>query len=173
MSSRDTDIGTDLAVRRSSTWVLLIVALLLAGTAGLAAWHAHHPEALPTVARTVSANTPVDEPVYIGMATGVPGRSLTLSGVKVHTTSNTDVSVTPLLCRSGRIEATTDPAAFCSDLIDPEGETLEPDDSIILQVLSDVPAVAVIDRVRVGFREGFQWGTLPIGAEAVVRVLAR
>jgi hypothetical protein len=165
--------SSDLAVRRTPVWRLLGGLLLVIGLIAFLAWQANHPTALPTENRTVSANTPVEEPVYVGVASGIPGRTLHLSGVKVHTTSNTDVSVTPLLCRNGRIEATTDPAAFCDDLINPEGQDFGPGDSIVLQVLSSVPALAVIDPVRLGFRENFQWGTFPTGAGAVVQVLAR
>ena len=165
--------STDLAVRRTPVWRLLGALVLAVGLIGFLAWQANHPTELPTETRTVSANTPVEEPVYVGVAAGVPGRTLHLSGVKIHTTSNTDVSVTPLLCRDGRIEATTDPAAFCADLVNPEGQAFGPTDSIVLQVLSAVPAVAVIDPVRLGFRENLQWGTFPTGAGAVVQVLAR
>ena len=143
--------STDLAVRRTPVWRLLGALVLAVGLIGFLAWQANHP----------------------GVAAGVPGRTLHLSGVKIHTTSNTDVSVTPLLCRDGRIEATTDPAAFCADLVNPEGQAFGPTDSIVLQVLSAVPAVAVIDPVRLGFRENLQWGTFPTGAGAVVQVLAR
>lgn len=165
--------GTDLTVTRRPVWGLLSGLGLVVAAVALAIWHANHPTPLPTSTDTVSANTPVNEPVYVGMANGIDGRTLHLSGVKVNTTSNTDVSVTPLLCRDGRIEATTDPSAFCGDLVNPEGQSLGPGDSIIVQVISDVPAVAVIDPVRLGFREDIQWGTLPTGASAVVRVLAR
>jgi len=164
---------TDLAVRRHRRWGLVSVLVVLLGALGLAVWHAHHPVPLPTETRTVSASTPVDEPVYVGVANGVQGRTLNLSGVKVHTTSNTDVNVTPLLCRNGRLEATTDPEAFCADLINPKGQTFGSTDSIVLQVSSPEPAIAVVDPVRLGFRESLQWGTFPTGAGAVIRVLPR
>lgn len=163
----------ELAVPRSRLGVLIGGVLLLAGAIALAVWHAQHPAPLPVEDRTVSASTPVGSPVYVGVAGGIASRTLHLSGVKVHTTSNTMVDVTPLLCRDGRIEATTDPDAFCSALINPEGQALDADDSIVLRVSSDEPAIAVIDPVRLGFRDGLQWGTLPTGAGAVVRVLAR
>lgn len=162
-----------LTVRRTRWSRAALGGIFAVGTLGLVVWHVNHPDALPTDDRVVSASTPVDEPVYVGVARGVQDRTLHLSGVKVHATSNTDVSITPLLCRGGRIEATTDPAAFCTDLVNPEGEAFGVDDSIVLQLTSDQPAVAVIDRVRLGFREGLQWGTAPTGSSAVVRVLAR
>ncbi len=164
---------SDLTLRKTRVRGRLGAAILLVGTISLVAWHANHPEPLPTSAQSISVSTPVDEAIYIGVANGIEDRVLHLSGVKVQTTSNTDVSVTPLLCRGGRIEATTDPAAFCSELLNPEGQELRAGDSVVLQVLSDEPAVAVIEPVRLGFREQFQWGTFPTGASAVVRVLAR
>jgi hypothetical protein len=163
----------ELAVPGSRLAALVAGVILLVGAIALAVWHAQHPAPLPVEDRTVSASTPVGEPVYVGVADGIGSRTLQLSGVKVSTTSNTMVDVVPLLCRDGRIEATTDPDAFCAALVNPEGQTLEADDSIVLRVSSDEPAIAVIDPVRLGFRDGLQWGTLPTGAGAVVRVLAR
>lgn len=165
--------GSDLTLRRTRARGLVVGLIVLVGTVSLAVWHAHHPAPLPTTTGTVSVSTPVDEAVYVGVANGIEGRRLQLSGVKVHTTSNTDVSVTPLLCLDGRIEATTDPAAFCRDLVNPEGQQLGSEDSVVLQVVSDEPAVAVIDPVRLGFRESLQWGTFPTGVGALVQVLAR
>lgn len=163
----------DLGLQRSRAWSLLAAAVFIVGAGALVVWSAHHPDPLPTEERTVSASTPVDEPIYLGVANGFNGRTLELSGVKVHATSNTDISITPLLCRDGRIEATTEPESFCSALVNPEGQTLRAEDSIVLQVTSDEPAIAVIDPVRLGFRDGLRWGTFPTGADAVVRVLTR
>ncbi len=168
-----TSTDTDLTVRRTRRWIVIGWVVIAAGAVGLAAWYVQHPEPLPTASRTVNATTPVAAPVYIGMANGIEDRTLHLSGVKVLTTSNTDLDVVPLLCRAGRIEATSDPTSFCSELVDPEGQAFGPQDSIVLEVTSDVPAVAVIDPVRLGFRDGLQWGTFPTGADAIVRVLAR
>jgi hypothetical protein len=162
-----------LDVGRSRTWGLVCGIVVLVAAGALAVWHAQHPAPLPLDDRTVSATTPVDEPVYLGVAGAPAGRTLHLSGVKVRTTSNTDVTVTPLLCRGGRIEVTTEPDLYCSDLVNPEGTTLGASDSIVLMVASDEPAIAVVDPVRLGFREGLQWGTLPTGTGAVVRVIAR
>ncbi|MDE0775413.1 MAG: hypothetical protein OSB43_03940 [Nocardioides sp.] len=164
---------TDLAVRRRRGWGIVSVLIAVLGAVGLIVWYAQHPTPLPTEDRTVAASTPVGEPVYVGVANGLEGRTLNLSGVKVHTTSNTDVSVTPLLCRDGRLEATTDPTAFCDDLVNPEGQSFDASDSIVLKVVSPEPAIAVVDPVRLGFREGLQAGTFPTGAGAIVRVLSR
>ena len=167
-------MGTDLAIRRSPKVALVSGVLVLVAALMLVAWNANNPQPLPTSNQQIPASTPVGAAIYVGVFQGGSGftRSLHLSGVKVHTTSNTAVQVTPLLCLGGAIGVTTDPEAYCDDLINPEGQVFTSDDSIILEVTSDEPAVAVIDPVRLGFREHFQWGTMPAGAGAVVRVVA-
>jgi len=150
----------------------VVVAVLLAG---LAVWHVNSPGGLPTSTAAINASTTAGRSVYIGVfAAGSEfDRTLHLSGVKVHTTANTEVDVVPHLCRGGSLAVTTEPGAFCDDLVNPEGETFEAGDSIVLEVSSDLTAIAVIDRVRLGFREGLQWGTREAGAPAIVRVQAR
>ena len=164
-----------LEVRRRPGAALVAGLLVLAVVLGFLVWYAHSPRPLPTSDRTITASIPVGKKLYVGVVSDVTGfdRTLSLSGVKVHTTSNTEVVVTPLLCRGGTVEVTTDPEPFCDDLVDPEGETFGPGDDIVLEVSSAEPAIAVIDRVRLGFREGLQWGTLAAGAPTVVRVLSR
>lgn len=170
-----TATGTSLEVSGRPRLALAGGLLVLAAALTLALVRAVNPSGLPVSDLAVNASTPVGQPVYVGMfyADAEFGRTLDLSGVKVHTTSNTDVSVTPLLCRGGTVGVTTEPESFCAALTNPEGETFSAGDSILVQITSDVPALAVIDRVRLGFREGFQWGTLPAGSPAVVRILAR
>lgn len=152
-----------------------LAALVVAAVVGIAIWYANTPARLPVTDRSVSVSTPVDQPVYFGVFAPSDefGRTLTLSGVKVHTTSNTEVQVVPLLCRGGTVGVTSDPETFCADLVNPEGKTFGPGDDLILEVTSAEPAVAVIDRVELGFREGLRWGTHEAGAPSVVRVLAR
>lgn len=164
---------TDLAVSRNPRALLLSGLSVLAVAVALSVWHATSPRALPTTSELVAASTPIGAPVYVGVFHGGAGfdRTLELSGVKVHTTSNTQVAVTPLLCRDGAIAVTTDPAAFCSELIDPAGQPLTAADSIVLEVSGEQAAVAVVDPVRLAFREGLQWATLPAGAGAVVSIL--
>ena len=149
-----------------------VVAVLLLA---LTVWYVNNPSPLPTSQATVNASTVAGRPVYLGVfAAGKEfERSLRLSGVKVHTTANTGVEVVPYLCRGGSLAVTTDPAAFCTELINPEGQPFEPGDSIVLEVSSDETAIAVIDRVRLGFREGLQWGTREAGSPAIVRIQAR
>ncbi|MGA8257049.1 MAG: hypothetical protein WB767_10790 [Nocardioides sp.] len=167
--------GTNLELIRRPRVALLGGVVVLTGALILLLVRTAHPGELPVSDRTVNASTPISQPVYVGVfsAGAEFARTLDLSGVKVHTTSNTEVSVTPLLCKAGTVGVTTDPDAFCAELVNPEGQAFTSGDSIVLQVTSDEAAIAVIDRVRLGFREGFQWGTLPAGQSAIVRVLAR
>ena len=150
----------------------IVVAVLLVA---LAVWYVNSPSTLPTSNATVNASTTAGRPVYIGVfaATKEFERTLHLSGVKVRTTANTRVDVVPHLCRNGSLAVTTEPAAFCGELLNPEGQKFEPGDSIVLEVSSDETAIAVIDRVRLGFREGLQWGTREAGSPAIVRIQAR
>ncbi len=164
---------SSLAVRSSPRLVPVLSVLVVLAVFGVGSWYANHPRALPTSSEAVQASTPTGEPVYLGVFASSDRftRTIHLSGVKVHTTSNTEVSVVPLLCREGTVGVTSEPSAFCAEVINPEGATFGPGDALLLQVTSDEPAVAVIDRIRIGFREGLQWGTEPAGSPSVVRVL--
>ena len=150
----------------------IVFALLLAA---LVVWYVNSPSALPTSNATVNASTVAGRPVYLGVfaATDEFARTLHLSGVKVRTTANTNVEVVPYLCRDGSLAVTTDPDAFCGELVNPEGETFAPGDTIVLEVSGEETAIAVIDRVRLGFREGIQWGTREAGSTALVNIQAR
>lgn len=160
--------------RRPRTGFLLwlLVATVVALIAG---WVVTHPAELPVSDETIRASTPVGQPVYIGVfaPTVEFGRTLHLSGVKVHTTSNVEVTVTPLLCKGGTIGATSEPETFCTALVNPEGANVGAGDDIVLEVTSDVPAIAVIDRIRLGYREGLQTATQEAGASAIVTIVSR
>lgn len=164
-----------LQVERRPRWRLAVWAAVAVAVVAVVVWYVNSPEELPTSDTTISASTPVDQPVYVGVFAPDANfvRTLHLSGVKVHTTSNTEVSVVPLLCRGGTIGVTTEPETFCDDLVDPEGQTFRAGDDIVLEISSAEPAIAVVDRVRLGYRDGLQWGTHEAGAGVVVRVLAR
>lgn len=153
----------------------VVLAAVLVVLAGLVTWYVNHPRALPTTDRTINAATVTGRPVYVGVF--VPpadfDRTLEVSGVKVHVTANTRLTVVPHLCRGGSVAVTTDPGPFCPELVDPEGERFGAGDSIVLEVSADEAAIAVVDRVRLGFREGLQWGTEEAGAPAIVTVQAR
>jgi len=156
---------------------LAAVVWMLVGLVGVVAlmWFSRSPTELPVSEETVSVSTPVGQPVYVGVFAppGDFGRTLHLSGVKVHTTANTEVTVVPLLCRGGTIGVTTQPETFCSELLDPEGQRFGAGDEIVLKITSADPAIAVIERVRLGYREGIQSATQEAGAETIVRVLGR
>ncbi|MDO9496070.1 MAG: hypothetical protein Q7J48_10240 [Nocardioides sp.] len=164
-----------LQVERRPRWRPAVWALVAAAVLAVTVWYVNSPNALPTSDRMISASTPVDQPVYVGVFAPESdfGRTLHLSGVKVHTTSNTEVSVVPMLCRGGTIGVTTEPKSFCAELVNPEGETFRAGDDIVLEISSAESAIAVIDRVRIGYRDGLQWGTHEAGAGVVVRILAR
>jgi hypothetical protein len=166
------DTGLAVGLRRRAK--LMIVLAIAAVLAALVTWYVNSPSDLPHSDATVNAATTAGRPVYVGMFAGDRGfdRTLQVSGVKVHTTANTPVEVVPYLCRDGALSVTTDPEPFCDELVNPEGQTFGPGDSIVLEVSSDETAIAVIDRVRIGFREGLQWGTLEAGASAIVSIQA-
>lgn len=153
---------------------------ILIGLAGLAllvgwlVWYAMTPEKLPTSAKTISADGVVDTPLYVGMFAAADDfdRTLRISGVKVHTTTSAELSVTPLLCRRGTVGVTTRPEQFCADLVDPEGERLVGGDSIVLKIESAEAAVAVIEQVRIAYREDIRWDTQPAGADKAIVTIA-
>jgi hypothetical protein len=169
-----TDDPEALRVQRHPAFAWALAGLVAVASLGGGAWFVTHPEPLPTSDAMVHATTPVGQPVYVGMFTPDDfDRTLRLSGVKVHTTSSVDVDVQPLLCRSGTIGVTTDPASFCADLVDPEGESFGPGDSIVVVVTAQAPGAAVVDRVRLGYREALQADTQEAGQTAIVTILDR
>ncbi len=159
--------------QRSKLWRVVAVVLAMALAAAWLAWYLLTPEDLPVSEQEVMATGVAGTPVYVGMYR-VPedaDRTIHVSGVKLHTTANTEVEVEPLLCRGGAIGNTTEPEVFCEDLVDPAGEELGPGDSIVIEVTADQAAVAVVDRIRIGFREGVVSGTKPAGvARAIVHI---
>ena len=58
---------------------------------------------------------------------------------------------------------------FVQYVLDPEGQRLVTGDSIVLRIRADEPTIAVIDRIRLGYREDLRAATLAAGyAKAVV-----
>jgi hypothetical protein len=152
----------------------LVLALVLALT--WLVWYAMTPERLAVSRKVVNANGVVGTPLYVGMfaAPADFGRTLRVSGVKVHTTSDVKLKVTPLLCRRGTVGVTTQPDQFCADLVDPSGQRLVSGDSIVVRVEAGEPALAVIDRVRIAYREDIRWDTQPAGnQQAIVTIAGR
>ncbi|KRB73346.1 hypothetical protein ASE01_21720 [Nocardioides sp. Root190] len=137
-------------------------------------WYAMTPEDLPTSDKTVSASGVAGTPLYVGMFTAPDdfGRTLRISGVKVAATTNTDLTITPVLCRRGNVGVTTEPEQFCSDLVDPEGARMVGGDSIMLKIESAEPAVAVIERIRIAFREDVRWDTRAAGHDQAIITMA-
>ena len=155
--------------RVASYAVALLVLLAVIG------WVSTHPTALATSNTTVRAETPVGEPVYVGVF-GTPAdfdRTLHLAGVHVFATSTAEVTIVPHVCHGGSVNVTTTPESFCSELGPTEGATLESGDAIVLEVVGDVPGVVEIDRIRIAYRDGVQWATQDAGARSQVSVLAR
>ena len=166
---------SELQVRRRPRAGLVVKVLLALVVVAFVVWFTTSPADLPVSEAEVTASTPVNTPVYLGVFAPAADfdRELHLSGVKVHTTANTELTVTPLLCVGGTVGVTTEPERFCPELVDPEGRTLREGDSVVLEVTGALAAIAVIDRVRLGFRDGLQWGTLEAGSGAIVRILGR
>ncbi len=161
---------------RSRFWRITALSTALALVVGWLVWYALTPEKLATSDKAVNASGVAGTPLYVGMyaTTRDFGRTLRISGVKVHTTASTDLTVTPLLCRRGTVGVTTDPDQFCRDLLNPEGERLVGGDSIIVKIESATSALAVIDQVRIAYREDIRWDTQPAGSkQAIVMIAAR
>jgi hypothetical protein len=155
---------------RIAAYVVLLLAML-----AVIGWVSTHPKALATSTAQVQAATPVGQPVYVGVF-GAPadfGRNLHVSGVRVFATSTADVTITPHVCHGGSVSVTTTPASFCRELGPTEDASLEAGDAIVLEVVGDAPGVVEIDRIRIAYRDGLQWGTQDAGAPAQVSILAR
>jgi hypothetical protein len=138
-------------------------------------WYVNSPSELPVTTTEVVDTGVVGTPLYIGMfnAPSSFDRTLHVSGVKVHTTADADLEVTPLLCRSGNVTITTDAELFCQDVVDPAGKSFRNGDAILVKVDTEQPVVAVIDRISIGFREDIRWGTSEAGIRrASVRFFA-
>jgi len=155
---------------RVATYVLLLLVLL-----AVVGWVSTHPKALATSDATVRAETPVAQPVYVGVF-GAPadfGRTLHVAGVRVFATSDAEVTIVPHLCHGGSVHVTITPETFCTELGPTECATLRAGDEILLEVVGDAPGTVRIDRVRVAYREGMQWATQDAGARSEVSILAR
>jgi hypothetical protein len=156
-------------------WRITTYAVVLAVLVAVVGWVSTHPDELPTSDTTVQAESPVGQPVYVGVF-GAPAdfdRTLHLSGVRVFATSSADVTIVPHVCHGGSVNVTTTPDSFCRELGPTEGASLESGDEIVLEVVGDVPTVVDIDRVRIAYRDGLQWATQDAGAPSLVSILAR
>ncbi len=161
---------------QSKTWRIAMISVAVLMLIGWFAWYATTPEELPTDSKTMSASGVVGTPLYVGMFSAPDdfGRTLRISGVRVHATTSADMDVTPVLCRRGTVGVTTQPQQFCAELVNPEGARMVGGDSIVLKIVSEEPVVAVIDRIRVAYREDVRWDTQPAGhQQAIVTVTGR
>ena len=164
-----------LEVRRRARTPLAAWTVAVAAVVGVTFWYANSPQELPATDAPVTASTPTGSKLYVGVFTpGADfGRTLHVSGVKVAVTADAPVDVRPLLCVGGAFRTTTDPEAFCDELVTPDGRTLTGRDAVVLEVSSDHPGTIDIATVRVGYRDGVQWATQPAGAPAEITVLER
>lgn len=161
---------------QSKGWRIAMISVAVLMLVGWFAWYATTPEKLPTDDKTMSGSGVVDTPLYVGMFSAPDdfGRTLRISGVQVHATTSADLDITPLLCRRGTVGVTTQPEQFCADLVNPEGARMVGGDSIVLKIVSKVAVVAVIDQIRVAYREDVRWDTQPAGhQQAIVAVTGR
>ena len=156
-------------------WRITTYTVMLAVLLGVVGWVSTHPDPLATADKPVQAETPVGQPVYVGVfaAPADFDRALHLAGVHVFATSSAAVTIVPHVCHGGSVNVTTIPDSFCRELGPTEDARFESGDAIVLEVVSDVPAVVAIDRIRVAYRDGLQWATQDAGEPAVVSVLAR
>ena len=165
-----------LAVRQSRrAWRITLYVVLLAVLVAVIGWVSTHPKALATTDETVQAETPVAEPVFVGVF-GTPAdfdRTLRISGVRVFATATADVTIVPHVCHGGSINVTSTPESFCAEFGPTEGATLGSGDEIVLEVVGDVPAVVEVDRIRIAYRDALQWATQDAGARARISILAR
>lgn len=163
-----------LTLRKRSRWLVRLVWLLVVAIAAAAVGYVTtHPEELPTTDGVVTASSPAGRPVYIGVfaAPADFGRSIKISGIKVFATAPGPVTITPHLCRSGSVGVSTDPEPFCVKIVPTEGATMNPGDEIVLEIVGEVPGQIAVDRIRVAYRDNFQWATQRAGLPAVVTIL--
>jgi hypothetical protein len=156
-------------------WRITAYAAALAVLLVVIGWVSTHPKSLATTGTTVQAETPVGEPVFVGVF-GTPAdfdRNLHLAGVHVFATSAADVTIIPHVCHGGSVNVTTTPETFCGTFGATEDATLASGDEIVLEVVGDAPTVVDIDRVRIAYRDGLQWATQDAGARSKVSILSR
>ena len=156
-------------------WRITTYAVALLVLLAVIGWVSTHPEVLATTDTTVRAETPVGEPVFVGVfATPADfDRSLHVAGVHVFASSTADVTIVPHVCHGGSVNVTTTPESFCVELGPTEDAALESGDSIVLEIVGEVPTVVEIDRVRIAYRDGMQWATQDAGSRSQVSILAR
>jgi len=137
-----------------------------------------HPAELPTGGSPVTTSTPVTVPIYIGvLGPDVDGgRTLHLSDVTVPITEDPGTAkAAAFVCRGGSIGQTSDPAAFCEEIVEARGATLRlgGGDQLIISVESHTVGPVRLDPLQVTYRQGLQFATQPTGPRISVEVLSR
>ena len=119
------------------------------------------------------ASAPVGESVYVGVyaPTVDSRRTIRVREVAVTTEGELPVEVRSLVCEGGAINVTSDPATFCTRLVDAEGATVSPGDVLVLELSSSLPGEVLVDRVRLSYRDGLQWATQEVGPQVEVTFL--
>lgn len=164
----------DLRLRRAR-WSRLLWLALAVVVIAVAAWYATHPTPLPTTAATVTASTPVGEPVYVGVLapTAEEDRTLVVRGFDVDATGDVPVDLQAKICRGGAIAVTSEPETFCTSLVNAVGTSIGPGDVLVLEISSTSAGEVELGRVHVTYREGLQWGSSEAGPPVTVTFLSR
>lgn len=148
-------------------WWLIPVAVI-----GLlfVAWWMTHPGDL-RAGRDVSGPTPVDQAVNVGIEAPA-GRTLHISSVKVDWDGKPKgASADAYVCKGGALGFTPNPKPFCASVEKAKGATLNTDkDQLFIAIEASEAQTLKVDDIRVGFREGLQWGTRSMGPKIEVTV---
>ncbi len=149
--------------------------VLIVVVGAVAAWYATHPGPLPTTTTTVTASTPVGVPVFVGVLTPTEesGRTVVVRGLDVDPVTDLAVSVDWKVCKGGALAVTSEPETFCTSLVDAEGASVGPGDTLVLEIYGDTAGEVDLGRVRVTYREGLQWGSHETGPPVTVTFLSR
>ena len=159
----DARTSRDLQVSRTRRGLVLLWLVAIVVVVAFVAWYVTHPRALPTPDDPLEVSAPLGERVYVGVydPAADDDRTLHLSEVSVDVEGEAVVAVQ--VCRGGAVSETTEPETFCSSLDEAASATIEPGDSLVLEILEDQAGEATIGPVQVSFREGVQWDTQPVG----------
>lgn len=137
-----------------------------------AVWYATHPSPLPREG-AVAAQTPAGVPVVLGVLTA-PGRELQIRSVAWDAGAlGEGDELTALVCRGGAVSATRELEPFCTDVVPAAGATLRATDQLVLEVVALRPGRLTLGGVRVGYRDGLQWGEQQAGRDLEVVVTER
>ena len=141
-------------------WVAALVALV-----AVAGWYVTHPAGLGSGA-AVRATSKVGTPVYVAALAGSPDRAVDIRSVEAEVGGDADVRA--LVCRGGSARSTADARAFCAGLEPAEGAEVTAADSLLLRITPTGPGTVRVDRLRVDFRDGLQWGSSDVATDISV-----